>query len=119
MSRLLRWLLCYLWDSWQCLTYAGDPQTRNRVENAPQAGKDTDPEFDGNETIHTSVHTAAPGMTHLTPALVGCEQRADGSWWLVLATLNGAGLPDGEQITPQQAARIGLLLRQVRMDGGL
>lgn len=104
MRRLLRWLAWLLPALW-----ASPAKTEK-----PQAGTDTQT-FDASETIHT----AAPGMTHLTPALVGIEQRADGSWRLVLATLDGAGLPDGEQITPQQAMRIARLLRQVRMDGGL
>lgn len=78
----------------------------------PQAGPEAD------DTCCTPIHTAASGMTSLTPAMLGVEQRADGSWWLVLATIKGAGLPDGEQITPQQAMRIARLLRQVRWDGG-
>jgi hypothetical protein len=79
----------------------------------PQVGQDTD---HGDETIHT----VASGMTSLTPARIGVEQRADGSWWLVLSTISGQGYgPLDEQITPQQAMRIARLLRQVQWDGGI
>lgn len=57
---------------------------------------------------------AKTGITTLYPCMAGVEQRADGSWWLVIATRAGDVLPDATWITPSQARDILGQLRRTR-----
>lgn len=54
------------------------------------------------------------GSTKMTHAMVGLQKMPkDGSWWLVFATKDGAGLPDGVQVSDAVACKIRELIRQL------